>query len=35
MYTIYQLPEFDAWLSAIKDRMTHRRLGRRLEKARC
>ena len=33
MYTIYQLPEFDAWLSAIKDRMTRRRLGRRLEKA--
>jgi len=35
MYTIYQLPEFDAWLSAIKDGMTRRRLGRRLEKARC
>ncbi|ENO97412.1 hypothetical protein C667_09095 [Thauera phenylacetica B4P] len=33
MYTIYQLPEFDAWLSAIKDGMTRRRLGRRLEKA--
>jgi putative addiction module killer protein len=33
MYTIYQLPEFDAWLSDIKDGMTRRRLGRRLEKA--
>ncbi|HRW61564.1 MAG: type II toxin-antitoxin system RelE/ParE family toxin [Thauera sp.] len=33
MYTIYQLPEFDAWLSGIKDGMTRRRLGRRLEKA--
>lgn len=33
MYTIYQLPEFDVWLSAIKDGMTRRRLGRRLEKA--
>lgn len=30
---IYQLPEFDAWLSGIKDGMTRRRLGRRLEKA--
>jgi len=35
MYTIYQLPEFDAWLSGIQDGMTRRRLGRRLEKARC
>ena len=33
MYTIYQLPEFDAWLSGIKDGLTRRRLGRRLEKA--
>ena len=33
MYTIYQLPEFDVWLSGIKDGMTRRRLGRRLEKA--
>ena len=33
MNTIYQLPEFDAWLSGIKDGMTRRRLGRRLEKA--
>ena len=33
MYTIYQLPEFDAWLSGIQDGMTRRRLGRRLEKA--
>ena len=33
MYTIYQLPEFHAWLSGIKDGMTRRRLGRRLEKA--
>ena len=33
MYTIYQLPEFDTWLSGIKDGMTRRRLGRRLEKA--
>ena len=33
MYKIYQLPEFDVWLSGIKDGMTRRRLGRRLEKA--
>jgi len=33
VYTIYQLPEFDVWLSGIKDGMTRRRLGRRLEKA--
>ena len=33
MYTIYQLPEFDVWLSGIKDGMTRRRLGRRREKA--
>jgi putative addiction module killer protein len=33
MYTIYQLPEFDLWLSGLRDGMTRRRLGRRLEKA--
>jgi putative addiction module killer protein len=33
MYTIRQLPEFAAWLSGLKDGMTHRRLVRRLRKA--
>lgn len=33
MYTIYQLPEFDAWLAGIKDGMTRRRLVKRLRKA--
>ena len=32
MYTVLQLPEFDRWLSGLKDGLTHRRLGRRLEK---
>jgi putative addiction module killer protein len=30
---ILQLDEFDAWLSNLKDGVTRRRLGRRLEKA--
>lgn len=33
MYTVFQLPEFDAWLRGLKDGMTRRRLARRLEKA--
>jgi putative addiction module killer protein len=33
MYTIKQTPEFKAWLKSLKDGMTIRRLGRRLEKA--
>jgi putative addiction module killer protein len=33
MYTIKQLPEFAAWLSGLKDGMTHRRLARRLRRA--
>ncbi|CAK0775735.1 Type II toxin-antitoxin system RelE/ParE family toxin [Gammaproteobacteria bacterium] len=33
MFSIRQLPEFAAWLSNLKDGMTHRRLARRLEKA--
>lgn len=33
MYSIRQIPEFAAWLSGLKDGMTHRRLARRLEKA--
>ena len=33
MYTVLQLPEFDAWLRDLKDGMTRRRLARRLEKA--
>jgi len=32
-FTIKQSDEFTAWLDAIKDGMTRRRLGRRLEKA--
>jgi putative addiction module killer protein len=31
--TIKQTPAFAAWLSGLKDRMTRRRLARRLEKA--
>ena len=31
MYTVLQLPEFDRWLSDLKDGLTRRRLGRRLE----
>ena len=33
MYTIKTLPEFDAWLDGLKDRITRLRLSRRLEKA--
>ncbi|OQY50965.1 MAG: addiction module killer protein [Desulfobacteraceae bacterium 4572_87] len=33
MYTIKMLPEFDAWLDGLKDRITRLRLSRRLEKA--
>jgi putative addiction module killer protein len=33
MFTVLQLPEFDAWLRGLKDGMTRRRLARRLEKA--
>jgi putative addiction module killer protein len=32
VYTVLQLPGFDAWLSGLKDGLTRRRLGRRLEK---
>lgn len=35
MYTIKTLPEFDAWLDDIKDRVTRLRLARRLDKAQC
>lgn len=33
MFTIKQTDEFTAWIDGIKDGMTRRRLGRRLEKA--
>jgi putative addiction module killer protein len=33
MFTIVRPPEFARWLDGIKDRMTHARLVRRLEKA--
>lgn len=33
MLTIRRLPEFDAWLSGLRDRTTRIRLARRLEKA--
>ncbi len=33
MYTIKRTPEFDEWLSGIKDSTTKLRLARRLEKA--
>jgi len=33
MYTILQLPEFDAWLCGLKDGLTRRRLSKRLRKA--
>lgn len=33
MYQVKPLPEFAEWLDGIKDRMTQRRLARRLEKA--
>ena len=32
MYSIKQLPEFDEWLSGLKDSMTRRRLATRLRK---
>ena len=32
MITVKTLPEFDAWLDGLKDRMTRLRLGRRLDK---
>ncbi|MBH2019526.1 MAG: type II toxin-antitoxin system RelE/ParE family toxin [Burkholderiales bacterium] len=32
MYTVKPLPEFTDWLDSLKDRMTQRRLARRLEK---
>ena len=31
MFTVKLLPEFTDWLSGLKDRMTQRRLARRLE----
>ena len=33
MFTVRQTPEFAAWLMSLRDGMTRRRLGRRLEKA--
>ncbi len=33
MYTVKTLPEFDAWLDGLKDRITRLRLSRRLDKA--
>lgn len=33
MYTVKTLPEFDAWLEGLKDRMTRQRLSVRLRKA--
>ncbi len=33
MYTVKTLPEFDAWLNGLKDRVTRLRLSRRLDKA--
>ncbi|SHI89496.1 putative addiction module killer protein [Malonomonas rubra DSM 5091] len=33
MYTVKTLPEFDAWLGGLKDRMTKQRLSVRLRKA--
>ncbi len=32
MFIVKTLPEFDAWLDSLKDRMTRLRLSRRLEK---
>jgi putative addiction module killer protein len=34
MLTVKTLPEFDAWLDGLKDRVTRLRLARRLDKAR-
>jgi len=33
MYTVKTLPEFDAWLDGLRDRITRLRLSRRLDKA--
>ncbi len=33
MYTVKTLPEFDAWLDGLEDRVTRLRLARRLDKA--
>jgi putative addiction module killer protein len=33
MFTVKTLPEFDAWLDSLKDRITRLRLSRRLDKA--
>lgn len=33
MFTVRQLPEFEAWLASLRDRQTKFRLLRRLEKA--
>ena len=33
MYTVRMMPEFRAWLSGMKDRLTKLRLARRLERA--
>ena len=33
MYTVKTLPEFDAWIDGLKDRVTHLRLKTRLRKA--
>ncbi|MDP3651628.1 MAG: type II toxin-antitoxin system RelE/ParE family toxin [Rhodoferax sp.] len=33
MYTVKRTPEFDEWLSGLRDRPTRIRLGRRLNKA--
>ena len=33
VFNIFQLPEFDEWLTHIKDGLTRRRLVRRLERA--
>ncbi len=35
MITVKTLPEFDAWLDALKDSTTRLRLSRRLDKAQC
>ena len=32
MFIVKTLPEFDAWLDSLKDRMTRLRLSRRLDK---
>jgi len=33
MFTVKTLPEFDAWLDGLKDRVTRLRLSRRLDRA--